>query len=326
MSKKEAAYTTKLKHVNPMDLVFGVDDDPSETTSNTDTIPLSKIQARLNQPRRYFDPHKLEELSRSIKELGILEPLLVRPLEGGNYELVAGERRYRAARAAGLDEVPCLVRDMTDIAVKQVQLVENLQREDLNAYEETIGILELLGLRLKISQAEVISLLNWMEKANRKAQDSKGVVPEEVDVDLHRQIDTINEVFATVGKFSADSYRANRLPLLNLPEDLKAALESGQIEYTKARAIARVKDESVRQRLLSEAVEQNLSLSEIKQRIANLLPVETDKTDTSLRSQYKDLSKQLERSRVWSDPKKKKTLAKLLGQIQTLLSEAIDEV
>ncbi|MHC5733222.1 MAG: ParB/RepB/Spo0J family partition protein, partial [Nostoc sp.] len=88
----------------------------------------------------------------SIKELGILEPLIVRSLSAGAYELIAGERRFKAALMAGLEEVPVVIKEMDDDTVKQVQLIENLQREDLNAYEETIGILELLALRLNSTQ------------------------------------------------------------------------------------------------------------------------------------------------------------------------------
>ncbi len=170
MSKKDAAYTAKLKHANPIDLMFGGSEDEPATPSNksTNAILIQEIKLPSTQPRRYFDPKKLEELSLSIKELGILEPLIVRPRPDGSYELIAGERRFKAAIMAGLEEVPVVIKEMDDDTVKQVQLIENLQREDLNAYEETIGILELLALRLNLTQDEVISLLNRMSKANRK--------------------------------------------------------------------------------------------------------------------------------------------------------------
>ncbi|WP_245940007.1 ParB/RepB/Spo0J family partition protein [Stenomitos frigidus] len=101
------------------------------------------------QPRRYFDPEKLNQLAESIKQHGILEPLLVCFTAHGKYEIVAGERRYRAATMLGFTEVPVVIRDFSDQEALQVALIENLQREDLNPIEETEGILELVALRLQ---------------------------------------------------------------------------------------------------------------------------------------------------------------------------------
>ncbi|AFZ04514.1 ParB/RepB/Spo0J family partition protein [Calothrix sp. PCC 6303] len=145
-----------------------------QTCTTSDTVCIDLITLPDEQPRRYFDGQKLEELSHSIKEFGILEPLLVRPLSGGNYELIAGERRLRASQIAGLTSVPVLVREMDDTTTRACRLIENLQREDLNVYEETIGILNLLALQLKTTEDKVISLLNRIEKANRKKADECG--------------------------------------------------------------------------------------------------------------------------------------------------------
>ncbi len=314
MSKKDAAYTAKLKHANPIDLMFGGSEDEPATPSNksTNTILIQEIKLPPTQPRRYFDLKKLEELSLSLKELGILEPLIVRPRPDGAYELIAGERRFKAAIMAGLEEVPVVIKEMDDDTVKQVQLIENLQREDLNAYEETIGILELLALRLNSTQDEVISLLNRMEKANRKQADN---------VIRHEENVVVEGIFASLGRLSAESFRTNRLPLLNLPEDIKEALQKGSIEYTKARAIAKVKENAKRAPLLQAAINENLSLTEIQQRIRDILAQEKADTTPSLKTQYKELSKQLGSSKVWDNPKKKKALEKLLNQIKVLLDE-----
>lgn len=314
MSKKDAAYTAKLKHANPIDLMFGGSEDEPATPSNksTNTIPIQEIKLPPTQPRRYFDPKKLEELSLSIKELGILEPLIVRPRPDGSYELIAGERRFKAAIMAGLEFVPVVIKEMDDDTVKQVQLIENLQREDLNAYEETIGILELLALRLNSTQDEVISLLNRMSKANRKQADN---------VIRHEENVVVEGIFASLGRLSAESFRTNRLPLLNLPEDIKEALQKGSIEYTKARAIAKVKEDVKRTPLLQAAIKENLSLTEIQLLIRDIFAQEKADTTPSLKTQYKELSKQLGSSKVWDNPKKKKALEKLLNQIKVLLDE-----
>jgi ParB family transcriptional regulator, chromosome partitioning protein len=317
MNKKDAAYTAKLKHTSPVDLMFGVSEKDVSTTppdkNSTNTISIQDIRLPLTQPRRYFNPKKLEELSLSIKELGILEPLIVRPRSDGVYELIAGERRLKAAFLAGLENVPVIVKEMDDDTVKQVQLIENLQREDLNAYEETIGILELLALRLKLTQEEVISLLNRMEKAKRKQADN---------VIRYEDEELIEGIFTSLGRLSAESYRTNRLPLLNLPEDIKEALQNGLIEYTKARAIAKLKDNDKRASLLKVTIENNLSLVEIQQKIKNLQPQQKVGTNGLLKTQYKQLSKQLNSSKIWNNPKNQKRLEKLLVEIEALLSKS----
>lgn len=101
------------------------------------TLDIDALQANIHQPRLYFDQAALEELAASIKTQGLIQPVLVRPLaEPGRYELVAGERRWRASRMAGLDSIKCIVRRMDDYESMAIALIENLQREDLNPIEE----------------------------------------------------------------------------------------------------------------------------------------------------------------------------------------------
>lgn len=314
MTKKDIVYSAKLKHANPLDLIFSDGDSELTTPENqAASIKTERIRLDPTQPRRYFDPKKLEELKQSIKVVGVLEPLLVRSLRNGDYELIAGERRLIAAGMADLEEVPVVIKEMDDATVKQVRLIENLQREDLNAYEETIGILELLVLRLKMSQDEVVSLLNRMEKANRKKADN---------VIRSDEVAIVEGVFMAFGKLSPESFRTNRLPLLNLPDEIQQALSQGKIEYTKARAIAKLKIDGDRKQLLSQAIDNNLSLVEIQQLVRNILSKqEGNDNPPLLKYQYKELSKQLASSKVWDNPKKKKALEKLLNQIKIILEE-----
>lgn len=120
--------------------------DNSVDSAGGESVKLSinEIEPNREQPRKTFEPKSLSELSESIKEHGVLQPLLVRPMPDGSYRLVAGERRYRAARMAGLTEVPVTVREMTDEEESIFALIENLQREDLNAVEEAQGIKTLI--------------------------------------------------------------------------------------------------------------------------------------------------------------------------------------
>lgn len=108
------------------------------------TLNINEIEPNRDQPRRIFDEKALEELSSSIKQNGIIQPLLVRPMLDGSYQLVAGERRWRAAHMAGLTEVPVTIREMTDEEASVFALIENLQREDLNPVEEAQGIKSLI--------------------------------------------------------------------------------------------------------------------------------------------------------------------------------------
>lgn len=108
------------------------------------TLRLNDIEPNKNQPRQYFDDDSLSELADSIRDHGVLQPLIVRPLSDGSYQLVAGERRWRASRLAGLTEVPVIVRALTDSEVAVIALIENLQRENLNPIEEAEGISRLI--------------------------------------------------------------------------------------------------------------------------------------------------------------------------------------
>lgn len=120
-------------------------DNAMEPTSGESVrLSINEIEPNRDQPRKIFEERALAELSASIKEHGVLQPLLVRPMADGSYRLVAGERRYRAARMAGVTEVPVTIREMTDEEESIFALIENLHREDLNAIEEAQGIKTLI--------------------------------------------------------------------------------------------------------------------------------------------------------------------------------------
>ena len=110
-----------------------------EDNAGAVTLPLEEIVPNREQPRKQFDDEALADLSASIAQHGVLQPLLVRPMPDGSYQLVAGERRWRASRMAGLTEVPVVIRDMNEQEAAELALIENLQREDLNPMEEAIG-------------------------------------------------------------------------------------------------------------------------------------------------------------------------------------------
>jgi ParB family transcriptional regulator, chromosome partitioning protein len=289
---------------------FIADPNSVEPDSSSQAISIDQIELPQQQPRRYFNSEKMAQLAQSVKEHGILEPLLVRPLPTGKYELVAGERRLRAARTAKLLEVPIVVRELDDHQALQVALLENLQREDLNPVEETEGILQLLTLALNTTPDEVVSLLHQAYNAKQRGQELNGNVT--------IQLKKVEEVLATVGRFNTESFRSNRLPLLNLPEDVLEALRQGKLEYTKARTIARLKDEQARQGLLKEAIKQNLSLTQIKARMKEISPVSSAEPTASNR--LVAVSRKLKGSKL-EDPKKQRRLEKLLKELEALVGD-----
>ena len=114
-------------------------ENDTEDSDSAVTLKLSDIEPNRSQPRKDFNEESLRELADSIAVHGVLQPLLVRPLPEGGYQLVAGERRWRASRMAGLFEVPVIIREMTDAEMMQISMIENLQRENLNPVEEALG-------------------------------------------------------------------------------------------------------------------------------------------------------------------------------------------
>ena len=128
--------------------------DNAADTQGAVELRISEIEPNRSQPRHDFDQQALEELSDSIAKHGVLQPLLVRPLASGGYQIVAGERRWRASRMAGLTTVPAVIREMNDRETMEAALIENLQREDLNPVEEAKGYKALMeGSRLSQEQA-----------------------------------------------------------------------------------------------------------------------------------------------------------------------------
>ncbi len=126
-----------------MDALF-LDNSAADSAASAVTLPINEIEPNRDQPRKVFNEKSLGELAASIEKNGVLQPLLVRPMSDGSYRLIAGERRWRAARMAGLHEVPVTIREMTDEEAGVFALIENLQREDLNPVEEARGIKSLI--------------------------------------------------------------------------------------------------------------------------------------------------------------------------------------
>ncbi|MCH2247939.1 MAG: chromosome partitioning protein ParB, partial [Crocosphaera sp.] len=163
-------------------------------------------------------------------------------------------------------------------------------------------------------------MVNSEEKPNHNVMANSEEKPNHNVMVKAPEMTVIEFVFNSLARMGWESFVKNRLPLLKLPEEILEALRSGKIAYTKAQAIARVKDEQARQTLLEEAITQKLSLSQIKERIQSLSP-QPKSEDESLPNRLKVAYQQIRKSKVWQNPKKRKQLEKLLTQLEALSKE-----
>ena len=148
---------TQIDLNNDQDMNFVEDPSNIKRSKTLSLIPIEKIQPNRNQPRKTFSGEELTELKNSIESKGLLQPIIVRE-KGGYYEIVAGERRWRAAQLAQLHEIPALIKKLTDIEVLEIAIIENIQRSNLNPYEEALGYKQLLE-KFNYTQEELASNL-----------------------------------------------------------------------------------------------------------------------------------------------------------------------
>jgi len=197
-----------------------------ESDTRIETLPLREIEPDPGQPRKTFDDETLAELSASIAEHGLLQPIAVRPKPSGGYLIVAGERRWRASRMAGLTEVPVIVKDVTDEQAMELALVENLQREDLDPVEEAAGIRELMT-RCDLTQ----------EQAARKLGKSRSALANSLR--LLSLPETVLELlksgFITIGHAKA----VLGLPTPELQEEAAQMIADNQLNVRQAEALCK---------------------------------------------------------------------------------------
>jgi len=133
-------------------------DAPNQNLRQSDEIPIEFLHPNKNQPRKLFDEEKIDELSQSIKQKGLILPILVKKIDENNYQIIAGERRWRASQKAGLHDVPVIIKNLDDKEILEIALIENMQREDLNPIEEAEGIARLQD-EFKYTQEELSNIL-----------------------------------------------------------------------------------------------------------------------------------------------------------------------
>lgn len=147
-----------------LDSLFYESSPKAEERSPLNTLKIGEVQPRINQPRKDFDPEGLEELSASIAQHGLIQPVIVRRADAGFYEIIAGERRWRASKLAGLTEIPVIIIDADDKKTAELSLIENIQRRDLNPVEEAMAYRELIGV-YGLTQEELASRISKSRSA-----------------------------------------------------------------------------------------------------------------------------------------------------------------
>jgi ParB family transcriptional regulator, chromosome partitioning protein len=276
------------------------------------TLAIASIIRDPEQVRKYFDAEKLESLAKTIAEAGVIEPLIVYALEEqpGLYQLIAGERRYRASQIVGLTEVPVrIIEQPTRAQILRIALIENLHHEDLNPVEQVEGILNLLAEDLESSVSDVILLLKQMDNDIRR--QSHNVMGQSSS-------DRVLDLFDSLG-LKWRSFVVNQLPILSLPQAILQPIREGTLAYTKAMAIARLKQPTQQKKLLKEALSDDLSVQDIRDRIRQLtLP--SSKTD-DFSQRFSALGKRLRQSRAWEDPSKKSQIEMLMEKLEGLLQD-----
>jgi ParB family transcriptional regulator, chromosome partitioning protein len=294
--------------------------DDAGTAIVKTSLPLSNLVLPKSELRYFIDEEEVAKIVTTGRKNGIIEPILVRPIaDSEKHEVVAGAKRYRASQILELEEVPVVVRSLNDEEALEIALIENFARSGLTDLEEADGVLRLLAMKLEIPVTEVPPLLHHIQNQlrGRLVSNANNVIGED-------KIQLVNSVLTELGNIKLDSFISNRLPLLKLPDDILEVLRAGKLEASKAKAIASVEDVEIRKKLLSEAIDESLSLSQIKQRIKEYQQPQSGEqqqsSDKPLKERVDDTFKRFKKAKAWDNPKKQARIEKLLAQLDALIS------
>ena len=213
-------------------------------SSSISEVPIAQIQANPNQPRREFDPTALEELAESIRQIGIIQPITLREMEDGTYQIIAGERRWRASQIAGLYSIPAYIRTVDDENMMQMALVENIQREDLNAIEIALAyehLLENTGMtQEKVSERvgkSRAAITNYLRLLKLPAQIQMALQKHEIDMGHARALLALDSPSLQIRLFKEiqkNGYSVRKV------EEMVQHLKNGEdIESSKKKIVAK---------------------------------------------------------------------------------------
>ena len=225
-----------------LDALIDTSEVNTQGSSNLNEVDIAQIEPNPNQPRREFDPEALQELANSIRELGIIQPITVRKVEGGKYQIIAGERRWRASQQAGLSRIPAYIVTVEDQGVMEMALVENIQREDLNAIEIALAYQHLAD-EIGMTQAKIservgksrAAVTNYMRLLKLPAQVQMALKNHEIEMGHARAllaIDSPTQQIKLFKEIQQQHYSVRKV------EELIQALKSGEDVKTAKGKIA----------------------------------------------------------------------------------------
>lgn len=183
-----------------LDALITMDDAVTRGSSSINEIELSKIISNPDQPRRIFDEEAMEELAASISKIGVIQPITLRKIDGEKYQIIAGERRYRASQMAGLDSIPAYIKTADDDELMEMALIENIQREDLNAIEIALAYQNLID-SFSLTQEQLservgkkrATVANYLRLLKLPAEVQMGIKDRKIDMGHARALVTIND-------------------------------------------------------------------------------------------------------------------------------------
>ncbi len=225
-----------------LDALLSMDEVQTEGSSSINEIELSKIAVNPNQPRREFDPVALQELADSIAEIGIIQPITLRQMDDGGYQIIAGERRFRASQMAGLTTIPAYIRTADDENVMEMALIENIQREDLNSVEIALAyqhLLEQYGLTQERLSERVgkkrTTIANYLRLLKLPAPVQIGLQNKQIDMGHARALLALDDPKLQVKVYEeilTHGYSVRKV------EEIAKALSQGEAVQSGGRKIA----------------------------------------------------------------------------------------
>jgi ParB family transcriptional regulator, chromosome partitioning protein len=313
--RKESETEAKIEDFVLNGQYTNIEGKPAWSESPLIEVELERIILPNFQLRLYYDRAKIEQIKATIQSVGIREPILLRnhPEKEGCYELIAGSQRRLSAQELNMPTVPAKVDDVDDLTAIKIALIENDARSDINPYERARGIAKILEVALDKSTDELIQLLTAIFNAQNRQNDNNDIINS-------KDYTFIISVFEEMG-INWRSFVANQLPLLRLPSDVVAVLEKGNIEYTKAIKIARIKDESLRKKVLKSTLEKKLSIKQIQELIDKNRQEDSKNTDTVLRERVRLALSKATSPKLLKDPKIRRKVEGIARQLETLLAE-----
>lgn len=316
MTRKVSNNSFNLKGKKILQGLVSDSDTSPDQHSAAEWIEIEKIYPNDNQPRQYFSQDSLESLANSFKSQGFRGAINVRKLKGDTYEIVAGERRWRAAKQAKLKTVRCIVDKYTDEQALEFALIENLHRDDLSRLEETEGILQLIHAKFSIQPDNAVEII--CSEGHPDRQSRSDVAPTEQMLQIMEVLKSFN--------IQLQTFRTKHLRTLTLPSDIKEAHLKKGLPYSSALEINKIKDDSKRIALLQKILKENLSFREVRKKVKEILD-ESHKTKRPATHQRvisrieTTLKRAKASSKILQKAQTRKQLERLLDEIEKLLEE-----